>query len=122
MLSGSARRPGPDHAAGQKPSSGFDDHVAALAQNSQIRLRGRMIPHVGVHRRRQHHRSGEGQIRGGQEIVGQAVGEFRQQIGSGRRDHQDLILLRHADMLDRAGQRIFGARRGKQVGDALCGR
>ena len=83
--------------------------MPALAQDSQIFARRRMIPHIGVHRGREHHASGEGEIRGGEKIVRQAVREFRQQIGSGGRDHQNIVLLRDADVFDGARKRVFGA-------------
>ena len=80
----------------------FDDQMASPAKNSQIRLRSGVIPHIRVHRRRQHNASGEGQIRGGKKIVGQSVGKFRQQVRSGRGDHQNVVFLGHANVLDRA--------------------
>ena len=79
----------------------------------QIRLGGRMLPHVDVHRGREHHRAGEGQIERGEEIVRQAVRELRHQVRGGRRDHQQFVLLRHGDMLD-------GALDGEQIGEDLA--
>ena len=69
-----------------------------------------MHPHVAVHRRRQHHWAGEGQIGGGEEVIGKPVGQARQQIGRGGRDHQNVVLLRDCDMFDGARKRLFRAR------------
>ena len=60
-------------------------------------------------------RPGERQIDGGQEIVGQAVRETRQQIGGGRRDHQQVVVLRDGDVLDGARKRVLRSCR-KQTG------
>ena len=99
------------------PSSGSTITWPRSRKYPQVLLRRRVIPHVGVHRRRQHHGSGEREIHRGQKIVGEPVREFREQIRSSRRDHQNLVLLRHADVFDRARQRVFSARCGKQAGD-----
>ena len=96
-----------DRSAGQQAFFRFDDHVAALAQHCQIFLRGRMLPHIVVHRGRQHHAAGERQVHGGEEIVRQAVRQARQQIGGGRRDHQDFVVLRDRDVLDGARKSVF---------------
>ena len=69
-----------------------------------------MLPHVHVHRGGEHDRAGEGQVEGGEEVVGQAVGEFRDQVGSGGRDHQDFVLLGHRDVLD-------GVLDGEEIGE-----
>ena len=95
------------------PSSGSTMRWPRCAQHLQVRLRGRVLPHVGVHGRRQHHRAGEGQIESGEEIVGQAVRELGQQVGGGGRDHQQLVLLGHADVLD--GARQSGVRAGRRT-------
>ena len=54
---GQAARAG--HAAGQVAAARLDDAVAAPPQRLQVGLGGRMLPHVHVHGRRQHHRPGE---------------------------------------------------------------
>ena len=46
--------------------------------------------------------------------------QLRDQIRGGRRDHEDLILLRQADMFDCARERVLRARAGKQVGMDLA--
>ena len=88
------------HAAGQIAGAGLDDAHAALAQDFKIGLRGRVIPHVHVHCGSDEDRRVRGQIHGGEEIVGDAVSEFGQDVGGGRRDDQRVGPLRFADVLD----------------------
>ena len=54
---------------------------------------------------------------GGEKIVREAVREFREQIGGGRRNHQDIVFLGHRDVLDRARKRLFGAAGREKAGD-----
>ena len=96
IVSGSASRPGPTMPQARYPSSGSTTHVPAPAQRLEVGLRGRVLPHVGVHRGRQHHGAGEGEVEGGQEIVRQAVRELGQQVRGGRGHNQHIVLLRHA--------------------------
>ncbi len=108
---GQAARAG--HAAGQVAALRLHDAVAAPAQRFQVGLRGGVLPHVDVHGGRHHHRAGEGQVERGEEIVRQAVGQLGDQVGRGRRDHQQLVLLGHGDVLD-------GALDGEQIGEHLA--
>ena len=59
-----------------------------------------MLPHIHVHGGSHKNRRGGGQVQGGQEIVGDAVGELGQDIGRGRRNDQRIGPLRLADVLD----------------------
>ena len=68
------------------------------AQAGHVALHGRLFPHFAVHGRRQQHRAGETQQQRAEQIVGQAVGGFGQQIGRGRRDAQQLATLCQLDM------------------------
>ena len=88
------------HAAGQISRAGFDDLHAALAQNLQIRLRRRMIPHVDVHRRSDDDGRGGREIERGQEIAGNALREVRENVGGGGSDDQRIDRLRDRDVLD----------------------
>ena len=88
IRSGSARRPGPVIPQASMPSSGSTIRWPRFLKIVEIFLRRRMRPHVAVHRGGQHHRASEGQVGGGKEIVGMPVGQARQQIGRGGRDHQ----------------------------------
>ena len=83
------------------PVARFDDPHAALVQNFQIRLRGRMVPHVHVHGGRDHHRRRGRQIERGKKIGGDALRELGENVGGGRRDQQRIDGLRHGNMLDR---------------------
>ncbi len=101
-----------DHPASQVAALRLHNHVSALAQRRNIGLRGGVRPHVGVHGGRNHHRSGECQVEGGDEVVGQAVGHLGDQIRGGRRDHQQIVFLGDRDVFD-------GALDGEQVGEGL---
>ena len=80
--------------------AGLDDLHAALPQNLQIRLRGRMIPHVDVHGGRHDNRRGGREIERGQEVAGDALREVSQNVGRGGRDHERVDGLRDRDVLD----------------------
>jgi len=86
--------------ASQLSGAGFHHADAALTQNFQVGLRGRMLPHVHVHGGSHQHRSRGGKIHGGEKIVGNAVGEFGQNIGGGRGHNQRIGPLRFADVLN----------------------
>ena len=95
------------------PDPRFDHAVPATLQRFHVLARGRVPPHVDVHRRRQQHRAGEGQVQGGEKIAGQPVGQLGQQIGGGGRHRQQIVFLRRADVVDR----VFD---GEQVGQHLA--
>jgi len=80
--------PRADHAAGQLARPRLDYAHAALAEGFEVGLRRRMLPHIHVHRGRHEDRRGGGQVEGGEKIVGDAVGEFGQDVGRGRSDNQ----------------------------------
>ena len=61
-----------------------------------------MLPHVDVHRRSDHHRRFRGEIQRAEKIVGDAVREFPEDVGGGRRDQEKIDPLRHGDVLDGA--------------------
>ena len=84
-----------------------------FAQGREVGLGGGVLPHVDVHRGRQHHRSGKGQVEGGEEIAGEAVGEFGKQVRGGGCDDQDVVLLGDA-MCSMAS-----SLRREQIGDHL---
>ena len=106
-----------NHATRQRAVVGIDDQMPAVAQSFEICLRRRMVPHVRVHRRRQHNSPRERQISRGEKVVGQAVCELRQQIRGRGSDHQNLILLGDSNVFDRARKSILGAGGGKQIRD-----
>ncbi len=87
--------------------------VAALAQRLEVGLCGRMLPHVHIHGRRQHHRAGEGQIKRRKEIAREPVGKLAQQVGRGGSDDEQVVVLRDRDVLD-------GAFDGEKIGENLA--
>ena len=100
---------GADHAAGELAGAGLDDAHAALAQDFKVGLGGRMIPHVHVHGGSDEDGRGGGEVHGGEEIVGDAVGELGEDVGGGGSDDEGVGPLRFADVLDgRSRTRRFG--------------
>ena len=78
------------HVAAGKVAAAGPHHVdAAVAQRGHIGLRRRRLPHAIVHGRRDHDRSRRCQQRGGNKVIGDAVGHLGDDIGRrGRHDHQ----------------------------------
>ena len=74
--------------------------MAVRPQAGQIALGGGVLIHIGVHGRAHHHRRGDGQHIGRQGIVGNAVGQFGDAVGRGRRDHRQVGGLGPFDMPD----------------------
>ena len=52
-----------------------------------------MIPHIRIHRGSDYHRPGERQIHRCEEVVSDAVGEFRKDVGGSRGYQQQVRLL-----------------------------
>ena len=75
-----------EHATGQVTAVRRNDRCTTLAQDVQICLRGRMLPHLHIHGGRNNQRRGSSQRHGGQEIVGHAVCQARQDVGGRGRD------------------------------------
>lgn len=80
-----------------------------------------MQPHLGVHRRREQHRTPRRQQRRGQQIVGSTGRRAGQQVGGGRRHYDQIGLLAEVNMRDRrnVGENV-GAHR--LTGERLEGR
>ena len=89
------------HVAARKVAAAGSHHVnAAVAQRGHVGLCGRCLPHAIVHGRCDHDGARRGKQRGGDEVVGDAVGHLGDDIGRrGRHDHQ-IGLLRKRDMVD----------------------
>ena len=100
LRGGQAARAG--HAASQVAFIGIDDVHAARAQRREIFLRRGVLPHVDVHGRRHDDGSLGGEIQRGEEIVGDAVREFSENVGGGGRHKQQVDSLRHGDVFDGA--------------------
>ena len=119
------------HAAfilGERPGIGPDLLDAARCEPRQILLRRFMFPHAEIHRRRDEDRLVGRQQRGRGEIVGDAGGDFRDDIRRRRRDDEEIAFLRQAQMAHLAliGQReeigigfLAGERRGRERRDEL---
>ncbi len=69
---GQAPDPAPRPCEASRPRSGLDDGDAALAQQSQVRLRRRVLVHPVVHRGRDHQRAAGGERAAGEHVVGLA--------------------------------------------------
>ena len=95
-LLGLGQPAGPAVGAGEPPGRGFQHHSAAAAQRGHVVDGGRVQPHLGVHRRREQHRTSGGEQGRGQQIVGAAVHRPGQQVGGGRRHHDQVGLLGRA--------------------------
>ena len=89
-----------DHAAGQIACAWFNNADAALTQRFKVGLRGWVVPHIHVHRGSHQDRRLCGQVHCGEEVVGDAVGEFGQDVGRGRSNDQRIGPLRLADVLN----------------------
>ena len=100
MASFSASRPGAGHSASQVAGARFHNFHAALPQDLQVRLRGRMIPHVDVHGGRDDDRRGGREIKSGQKIAGDSLREVSQNVRRRRRDHERINGLRNRNVLD----------------------
>ncbi len=72
MSDGSARRP-PHVTAGEATGDGIDHVHPAAAEGVDVLLEPRVLPHLGVHRRRHEHGSTGGEERRGEQVVGDAV-------------------------------------------------
>ena len=66
-----------------------------------VALRGRVAPHLPVHRRRNQQRRFARQAQRRQQVVGQAVGQLGDEVGGGRRDHDGVDAARQLDVRHR---------------------
>ena len=90
------------HPAGKIAFIGIDDFDAACAEHFDIFLRRGVVPHVDIHRGSDNDRSCRGEIERGEKIVGDALGEFRENIGCRGGDEKKVSTLSHRDVLDGA--------------------
>ena len=86
--------------AGEPADGGLEHDHAAAAQRRDVVLRGRVLPHLGVHRRREHDRAARGEQDVGEQVVGEAVRGPGQQVGGGRGDEDEVGLLAEPDVRD----------------------
>ena len=118
ISAGSGSRPVPVSAPVSRPTAGSRTTRAAAAQRGDVGQGGRVLPHLGVHRRREHHRAAGGEQGVGEQVVGQAVRGPGQQVGGGRGDDDQVGLLAEPDVRhlvdvgpDVGGDRLAGQRR-----------
>ena len=95
---------------------GLDEHGPADTELADVVARGSRLVHVHVHGRRQHKRRGTRQGRGGEQIVGDAVGQLGQDIGRARRDDEGIGLLGKRDVMNGIGRVVEQADRHLLVG------
>src|SRR6185437_15082888 len=87
-------------AAGKIAAVGVHHPHAAFTKDFNVGLRGGVLPHVHVHSRRNHHRSGGGQEESCKEIIGFAMGEFGQNVSRGGRHNERINGLRHRNVFN----------------------
>ncbi len=98
----SGQAPGTHHSAREIAFVRLHDVHAALFQQRNVRARGRMIPHVHIHRGSHDHRRGGGQIQSAQKIVRNPAREFRDDVRGGGNYQQQIGALRHGNVFNRA--------------------
>ena len=80
----------PDLSARLVAFAGTQHRDAPVEQRQHVRPGRTRLPHLLVHRRRQHQGRGRRQAQGGEEIVGDAVREPCQHVRGGRRDQHEI--------------------------------
>ena len=79
---------------------------AAVAEDGEVGLGGGVVPHVDVHRGGDDDGGGGGEVEGGEEVVGDALGEFGEGGGGGGGYDEGAGGLGLGDVLD--GGVLFG--------------
>ena len=82
--------PDADVFAGHSAAFRLDDLIAEFAQSFQISLRGGMLVHCRVHRGRNQNRRACGENQSTQQIIGEAVREFGDEVGGCGRNQNHL--------------------------------
>ena len=114
--------PRTDVAAGLAAFGRTEQAQAARGEGLCVGLGRRVAPHGLVHRRGQGHRRVGGQHQGGQQIVGHALGEARQQVGGGRGDQHQVGPFGQLDVAHRRlGGRIEQIQMHRMAGQGLEG-
>ena len=98
ISAGSGSRPLPVSAPVSRPSAGSMTTAPRDAQRGHVGLGGGVLPHLGVHRGREHDRAARGEQGVGEQVVGQAVGRLGEQVGGRRGHHDELGLLADPDV------------------------
>ena len=69
---------------------GAEHRDPPLEQRQHVRPGRTRLPHLLIHRRRDHHWRRRREAQGGEEIVGEPMGEPREHVGGGRRDEHQI--------------------------------
>ncbi len=77
-----------------------DENGAALLQDLDVGLGGRIAEHAHIHRRSQHQRAVRGQHGYGQQVVAHAVRQFGHRVGRNRRDEHQIGGVAQSDVGD----------------------
>ena len=87
IVLGLGQAAGADVAAGQAAGLGLDDVHATGAQQAQVVLHRRVLPHLGVHGRAHEHRRPGGEQHVGEQVVADPAGVEAEHAGGGRGHH-----------------------------------
>ena len=113
---------GPDLAAGLIAFSRTEHRDAPIEQRPDVCPGCARLPHLPVHRRGEHHRGGRRETQGGEEIVGEPVGEPRDHVGGGRGDEHQIRPSSELDVAHpRLGLRVEQVAVDRVRGDGLEG-
>ena len=86
--------------AGKVATIGTDDRVTACLESSDVRTRDLVVPHAGVHGRRDDERHLGGKCRGGEQIIGNTLGNLGDDVCRGGGDEKEVRLLGERDVVD----------------------
>ncbi|MGF6481566.1 hypothetical protein QFZ91_003729 [Paraburkholderia sp. JPY419] len=120
-----------DLPAGLRARIGAEHFDAVRAQLRDVALRGRVLPHLPVHRRHDEQRAVARDAQSRQQIVGHAVRELGEEVGRRRRDHDRIgfarqinvrHVVRHASVPLARVDRPARQRLHRDGGDELRGR
>ncbi len=81
-----------------RPDAGSSTTTPRDAKRVDVRARGGVLPHLGVHGRGHHHRTSGREQRVREEVVGEAVRGLGQQVGRGGRDDDEVGVLSEPDV------------------------
>ena len=90
---GLAHPAGPDLTLRELARLRADELDSARTQSCCVRLSRLVLPHAGVHRRRDEHRPAVRERRLGENVVGEPVRQLRQRVCGQRRDHEQVGAL-----------------------------
>ncbi len=118
-------------AVGMVAFSRAEDAHAVGAQALDVALRRRVLPHLHVHRRRDHERAAARKAKRRKQVVAESVRDFGEEIGRCRRDHDDVPVARELDVAHAVGHarvphigvhRLAGERLKRRRCDEAAGR